>query len=200
MAEQGVISPSIAKRAKAAPLGILKKKPKGASPHPAFIDLIRRQLAHDYRDEDLRTNGLQIFTTLEPTVQNRAEETLSRALSQLEKERRLSKLEGAIVVVNPRNGEIRALVGGREQGEAGFNRGLGALRPIGSLVKPATFLAALEEGQHTLISPLQDHPVTIDNGQGEPWTPVNYDGKYSKRVTLIRALAESKNLAAVHLG
>ena len=200
MVEQGVISSSIAKKARIAPLKILKKKPKGAPPHPAFIDLIRRQLAHDYRDEDLRVDGLKIFTTLEPTVQNHAEETLSSTLSQLEKERRLNKLEGAIVVVNPRNGEIRALVGGRERGEAGFNRGLGALRPIGSLVKPATFLAALEEGQHTLISPLRDHRVTIDNGQGEQWTPVNYDGKYSERVPLIRALAESKNLAAVHLG
>ncbi|MCH9672943.1 MAG: penicillin-binding protein 1B [Gammaproteobacteria bacterium] len=200
MAERGVIEPAVASGAKDAPLGVLKSKPKGASPHPAFVDLVRRQLAKDYREADLRTEGLRIFTTLNPTEQHAAETSLRTRLAGLEKAKKLKSLEGAVVVVDPRNGEVSALVGGRQPSDAGFNRALNALRPIGSLVKPAVYLAALEGGKYTLVTPIEDRPITVNGAKGEPWTPTNYDGEYEGQVPLVRALAESKNLAAVHLG
>ncbi|MEM7255648.1 MAG: penicillin-binding protein 1B, partial [Pseudomonadota bacterium] len=200
MARDEVISAAEANGAKESPLGVSKKKPKGASPHPGFIDLVRRQLAEDYRESDLRTEGLRIFTTLDPHEQRQAERGLEARIGRLERSKKLSELNGAVVIVAPKTGEVTALVGGREVGAVGFNRALDAVRPIGSLVKPAVYLAALESKRYTLVSPLDDSPVEIKSGQGEPWRPANYDGKFEGQVPLRRALADSKNLATVHLG
>jgi penicillin-binding protein 1B len=82
----------------------------------------------------------------------------------------------------------------------GFNRALDAKRPIGSLVKPAVFLAALQTGQFTLASTLLDAPLTLKLDTGKEWAPENYDRQYRGDVTLARALAESLNLPTVRLG
>lgn len=189
--------------AKARPLGIVAKPPVGTSPHPAFLDLVHRQLRRDYREEDLRSEGLRIFTTLDPAVQHAAEQALGRRLAALEKVRRLppGKLEGAVVVTSTQTGEVLAVVGGRDARFAGFNRALDARRPIGSLIKPVVYLAALEQPQrYTLATLLDDSPLVWKERGIEQWTPANYDNAFHGMVPLYLALAHSYNVATARLG
>lgn len=200
MADQGHLTPGHAAKAKQRPLGVLSKPGPANSPHPAFVDLVRRQLRRDYREADLREQGLRIFTTLSPLAQRRAEKALSSVLSGLEGRRGLQRLEGAMVVTAADSAEVLAVVGGRQVREPGFNRALDAVRPIGSLVKPAVYLAALEPGAgYTLASPLQDEPVTVRGPKGA-WQPKNYDNVSHGQVPMHQALAKSYNLATVRLG
>ena len=96
----------------------------------------------------MRTNGLKLYTSLDTGIQNIAQNGLSETLTRLEQQHGIQSgtLQGAVIVVEPKQGEILALVGGRVKGYSGFNRALDAERPIGSLVKPAVYLTALEQG------------------------------------------------------
>lgn len=167
--------------------------------YPAYLDLVRRQLRRDYNEADLRERGLRIFTAFDPLVQRRAEQALSQTLKQLDAKG--SGLEGAMVVTDVVSGDVLAVVGGRRMRYAGFNRALDAVRPIGSLIKPAVFLAALERSErYTLISPLKDQPVSVKVPGNKLWQPTNYDKKFHGVVPLHEALAQSYNAATAHLG
>jgi len=184
-------------------LGVVKGGRRSSVRHPAFIDLVRRQLQRDYREEDLTSEGLRIFTTLDPWAQRILDRELPAGLQQIEKARRMSDgtLEGAAVVVSPQGGEVRALIGGRKAGFAGFNRALDAVRPIGSLIKPVVYLLALSRpDRYTLVTRLRDEPVRLEEATGRVWQPRNYDRKSHGLVSLHRALALSYNLATVRLG
>ncbi len=203
MANQGIIDLAQAEIAKAAPLGVGEKGGRPAGVYPAFTDLVRRQLKRDYREEDLRSEGLIIFTTLSPTIQGQAERAVREGLLGLEKLRKFKRgtLEGAAVVVSAAQGEVLALVGGREADYAGFNRALEAVRPIGSLVKPMIYLEALNDPKkYNIASPLNDNGVSLVAGDGKRWEPQNYDRKTHGHVPLYLALAKSYNLATVNLG
>ncbi len=203
MQRQGMIDAAAARRARAAPLGVVTRGGAGGGRYPAFLDLVRRQLRRDYREEDLTSEGLRIFTTLDPWAQSRVEQALSGGLRRLEKRHgmKAGTLEGAMVVASADEGEVVALVGGRRPRFAGFNRALDAVRPIGSLVKPAVYLAALmQPRRYTLITPLDDTPVSLRLDDGSRWEPNNYDRRSHGRVPLHQALARSYNLATVHLG
>src|SRR3989338_7665487 len=114
MRELGHINAEQFLRAKASPLGVAEKPGVGTSPHPAFLDLVRRQLRQDYDESDIRSEGLKIFTTLDPHVQRAAERALVTRLASLDAARKgTPPLEGAIVVTSTENGEVQALVGGR---------------------------------------------------------------------------------------
>jgi len=138
MLDHKLISNKVAKRAMASPLGVTAKKGRASVNYPAFLDLVRRQLHRDYNPEDLTSEGLRIFTTLDPWTQKKMEQAVTRRLDKLEKTKRLPKrkLQAAAIVVDSSSGEVRGLVGGRRAGYAGFNRALDAIRPIGSLIKP----------------------------------------------------------------
>ncbi len=201
--EQGHISDEQRLLASRAPLGVTGPEKQGSRNYPALLDLVRRQLHRDYREEDLTSEGLRIFTTLDPWIQEQAERAVSERLEKLEKQYKLppGELQGAAVVVGSENGEILAVVGGRDPRFAGFNRALDAVRPIGSLVKPAVYLTALQQPQrYSLVSPLEDTPVSIESRGGTVWTPSNYDKESHGRVLLHDALSHSYNLATVHLG
>jgi penicillin-binding protein 1B len=203
LADQGVIDGEEAETAKKAPLGVSGKGGRPAGAYPAFMDLVRRQLQRDYREEDLRSEGLRIFTTLSPMVQTEAEKAIRSRLPELEKSRRFKQgtLESAAVVATAAQGEILALVGGRETDFAGFNRALEAVRPIGSLIKPVIYLTALSEPErYSLATTLSDAAVSLRGGDGKLWQPHNYDKKTHGNVPLYKALAKSYNLATVHLG
>ncbi len=105
-----------------------------------------------------------------------------------------------MIVTNPHNAEVRALVGSRRIGYDGFNRALDAKRQVGSLIKPVVYLAALESGRHSLATQIEDAPITISLDNGTAWTPANFTEEMHGSVTTVRALAESFNLATVHLG
>ncbi|NCF27526.1 MAG: penicillin-binding protein 1B [Gammaproteobacteria bacterium] len=206
MRELGIITQARAKRSKSAPLGVIAAS-RGTSRYPAFVDLVRRQLRRDYRDEDLRGEGLRIFTTLDLRTQRIAEGALKKRIARLERGKSKTgggvkvELEGAVIVTAPQSGEALAVVGGRHQGRAGFNRALDAVRPVGSLIKPAVYLAALERPRrYTLASAILDEPVTIRGDSGSLWRPKNYDDTTHGRISLYEALVKSYNLATVRLG
>lgn len=203
MADQGFIAQDLANRAKKQPLGVGKKGRLSNARHPAFIDLVRRQLQRDYQEEDLTSEGLRIFTTLDPWAQQQLDKQIASGLNQLEKQRRLKKgsLQAAMVLVSPQGGEVRALSGGRDASFAGFNRALDAVRSVGSLIKPVVYLLALSQpDKYSLVSLLEDEPVNLKDAQGRIWSPKNYDRKAHGLVPLHQALAKSYNLATVNLG
>ena len=201
MHELGIITAARSKRAKSVPMGVIAAS-RGTSRYPAFVDLVRRQLRRDYRDEDLRGEGLRIFTTLDLRTQRVAERALAKRIARLERNRGGDGvLEGAVIVTAPQSGEALAVVGGRHRGRAGFNRALDAVRPVGSLIKPAVYLAALEQPRrYTLASRLLDAPISIPAATGIPWQPRNYDDQVHGRISLYEALVKSYNLATVRLG
>ncbi|HEX7061792.1 MAG TPA: penicillin-binding protein 1B [Woeseiaceae bacterium] len=202
LAEQGALSAEAARAETAEPLDLWDAERYGMAWYPAYLDIVRRQLAADYRDRDLTREGLRVFTALDPMVQAAAERELAAGLERLETARGLAggELAGAVVVTAAVSGEVLAVVGGRRAGFAGFNRALDARRPIGSLVKPAVYLAALESGRYTLASTVDDRPVELPLPNGNTWTPANFEKRTNGSVTLVRALAESLNLATVNLG
>ncbi|MEY6432403.1 penicillin-binding protein 1B [Thioalkalicoccus limnaeus] len=203
MAEYGVISRAEADQAKQATLGLREGGGRPTGDYPAFLQLVRRQLQRDYRDEDLRSEGLNIFTTLDPVIQSELESATRERMPALDRGRSfpVGTLETAAVVTSVFQAEVLAMVGGRDPSFAGFNRALDAVRPIGSLVKPAIYLDALSRPErYTLVSTLSDRPVSLIAGDGKRWEPKNFDRKVYGSVELYDALARSLNLATVNLG
>ncbi len=197
MSEQGVISPEEAKAAQARPLELNNKRRVRGS-FPAYLDLVRRQLRQEYREEDLTTLGLSIFTPFDPLLQRQLESSTTALLDQLNKG---GELESASVVTRFDSGEVAALVGGRKPSYAGFNRALDARRPAGSLLKPAVYLAALEQPRrYNLVTSVADSPVKVAGPGGQLWEPRNFDRKSHGNVLMYRALANSYNLATARLG
>src|SRR6185369_11601796 len=203
MAQYKVVDESAAKEAAKRPLGIVNTGSQAGSYYPAFLDLVRRTLRRDYREEDLTEAGLKIFSTLNPLIQSQSEKSLAQELDRLDKLRKQKtpkQLEGVVVVTAPQNGEVIAMVGGRQASFDGFNRALDAKRSIGSLVKPVIYLAAMESGQFNEASIIEDGPVEVKLANGKMWQPQNYSQEFYGPVPLVRALAQSMNLATVRLG
>jgi len=199
LAEQQVLSPEEAAAARQTPLGITQRGSLADSSYPAFLDLVKRQLREDYRDEDLTEEGLRVFTSFDPILQRKAEQAMTETLKRLGKA--AEGVEGAMLVTNPETGELQAMLGSRQPGFAGFNRALDASRPIGSLIKPAIYLAALEKpSQYTLTSLLEDEPFSVKGADGQVWKPQNYGRTAHGTVYLYQALANSYNLSTARLG
>jgi len=202
LGERGVVSAADAERAAAKPLGVARAGQKSAVFFPAFLDLVRRQLRADYKEEDLTESGLVVFSTLDPLLQEKAEYALESELDRQDASaRKVSHgLEGVVVVTAPQTGEVVAMVGGRNASFDGFNRALDAKRPIGSLAKPLVYLSALETGRFTPATIVHDQPVTIKLPNGQTWTPANYDRQIRGDMPAVRALTQSLNLPTVNLG
>ncbi|PIA66701.1 penicillin-binding protein 1B [Pseudomonas sediminis] len=201
LAEQGSITPEEAATAKEKPLGVTSRGSMADSSFPAFLDLVKRQLREDYREQDLTEEGLRIFTSFDPILQLKAEEALAETLKRLAGRKGVDEVQAGMVVTNPETGEIQALIGSRQPRFAGFNRALDAVRPIGSLIKPAIYLSALERpSQYTLTSWLEDEPFSIKGQDGQVWTPQNYDRKAHGTIYLYQGLAQSYNLSTAKLG
>ncbi|MFV9655951.1 penicillin-binding protein 1B [Pseudomonas sp. NY15366] len=201
LAEQGSITPEEAATAKQKPLGVTSRGSMADSSFPAFLDLVKRQLREDYREQDLTEEGLRIFTSFDPILQLKAEEALAETLKRLAGRKGVDEVQAGMVVTNPETGEVQALIGSRQPRFAGFNRALDAVRPIGSLIKPAIYLSALERpSQYTLTSWLEDEPFSIKGQDGQVWTPQNYDRKAHGTIYLYQGLAQSYNLSTAKLG
>ncbi|QFU74508.1 penicillin-binding protein 1B [Halioglobus maricola] len=197
MAGEGVISDEHALVAKAMPLG-LNSAPRIRNTFPAYLDLVRRQLRRDYREEDLTTLGLSIFTAFDPLLQQKLERSTTDVLKQIDSS---GELQSASIVTRFDSGEVAALVGGRKVSYAGFNRALDARRPAGSLLKPAVYLAALERPrEYSLATMIEDKPITVQVRGSDDWEPRNFDREAHGDVPLYRALAKSYNLATARLG
>ena len=188
-------------KAKQSPLNIVPKPNRGHGLYPAFIDLVKRDLQKDYREEDLMSEGLRIFTTLDPIVQEVSEKKMVQWIQHLEKKRDITPdtLQGGVVITRVGSAEVVAVVGGRNVRFEGFNRALDIQRSVGSLLKPALYLAALSKKQ-TLASFVDDEAIHITMRDGQVWIPENYDQTAHGPVLLVDALSHSYNLAAVNLG
>jgi len=199
--EQGVATPEAVAAAKKMPLGVTQRGSLAESSFPGFLDLVKRQLREDYREEDLTGEGLRIFTSFDPILQMKAEAAVSESFKRFSARKGGDAMETAMVVTNPESGEVQALVGSRQAGFAGFNRALDAVRPIGSLVKPAIYLTALEKpSQYTLTSWIKDEPFSVKGGDGQVWSPQNYERGSNGTIFLYQGLAHSYNLSSARLG
>ena len=185
-------------RSKKLPLGVVSRELVSTNDFPAYIDLVKDQLRKNYDEKDLTSEGLRVFTNLDPIIQREAQRSVSAVLNGLGKN---NSLQGAMVVSSAQTGDLLAVVGDRHAGYAGFNRALEAHRPVGSLLKPAIYLTALERpSEFTLTTPVRDAPVKIKDGRGGYWEPKNYSRESHGQVPLYVALAKSYNEAAANTG
>ena len=136
------------------------------------------------------SQDLVVTTTLDPKLQKIAQAKVKETLDGPGKEAGVS--EGAMVVMTP-DGAVRAMVGGRDYGTSQFNRATLALRQPGSAFKLFVYLAGIEAGMHPDDTVL-DAPLTFKG-----WSPGNFDDKYQGEISLTKALAESRNTAAVRV-
>ena len=173
---------------------------------PFFVDYLRRELEDNYSNAILTKEGLRIFSSLDLQMQRMAERALADGLKKLEATHPALKrkgdeegLEGAIVVLRPQTGEIKAMVGGRNYARSQFNRAFQAKRQPGSVFKPFVYLAALLHGGQ---SGTKYSPDTVINDSqftwtydGQEWQPHNYNNEYFGAVTMRKALENSLNSA-----
>ena len=199
--ETGLIDDAELARAKAAPLGITTAPGStSANRFPAYVDLVRRQLARDYPADALQGAGLSVMTGMSPAAQAYAEGAVVRTLKQLDR-RKGPPLQAGLVVTDVHDGEVRAVVGSRDPTKHGFNRAVEAARPVGSIIKPFVYLLALAQpSRWSLASFVDDSPVTVTLDSGKRWSPGNSDGRSHGTVRVIDALAHSWNQATVRLG
>jgi penicillin-binding protein 1A len=173
-----------------------------------YLEYVQQLLESAYGADVVFKGGLQVYTTLSPTMQLKAEQSLRDGLKALETRRLKAseksgtapvteRPEGALLALDPQTGHIKAMVGGYDFFKSEFNRATQARRQPGSSFKPFVYIAALEAGL-TPATVVEDSPVEFPGGpNGKPWKPENYDRKFRGPVTLQQALEESVNVAAV---
>ncbi|MGO2512070.1 transglycosylase domain-containing protein [Marinomonas polaris] len=177
----------------------LADKQKERSVFGDYLDLVAMQLSRDFDETTLATKNLRIYTGVDIRAQRAASLAMQRQVAALEKrDPKLNGLQGAMVVTDRLNGQVRAVVGSSGQHYTGFNRALGAVRPIGSLVKPPLYLSALATGRYTWWTEIEDKKLRFNIG-GQVWEPENYDRRTHGVVHLYEAMAKSYNLATVSL-
>lgn len=201
MQAEGYITASESMGAKAKPLNVIPRTHRSINRYPGFLDLVKRQLKQEYREEDFTSEGLKIFTTMDTQLQETLEKVVTAKLNQLEKLPHAKNLETAVIVTRRDSGEIAGMISGRENSAGGFNRALDAVRPIGSLIKPAIYLTALEyPNRYTITTKVSDTSIVVKGQNGTNWIPRNYDHREHGMVALHTALAKSYNLATVRIG
>jgi len=203
LVEIGILNQQEAAKYKVKPVKVQSKRTTALVLFPAFMDLVKRQLKSDYPEEVLKSEGLVIYTGLDPILQKNVEKTLAKQLKRLDgiASSKGDPLQAAIIIAEKGTGEIQAITGSRLPKTLGFNRALDARRPIGSLVKPAVYLTALSRPEtYNLVSLVDDSKYVYQPEFGEEWVPNNYDGLYHGKIPLFSALALSYNVATVRLG
>ena len=221
--DNGLLSPEETERWKAYPL-ILSSSSDYSGTAEYFVEFVRRQLDARF-GSDLYRSGYRVYTTLDLDTQQAAERALEARLEAIESgadgkfehptyqqyqnskadegERDLRStpyLQGLVVTIESRTGQIRAMVGGRDFGDSKFNRATQSLRQPGSTFKPITYTTALEAGYPLSHVMVDDSLSLIVKPDEPPWTPQNYDLKYEGPMTLRRALYLSRNTIAIKLG
>ncbi|MDL5365333.1 penicillin-binding protein 1B [Xanthomonas sp. NCPPB 2654] len=190
------------RQALAAPLGVPANPGLvAANRFPAYVDLVRRQLARDYPESALQGAGLSVLTGMSPSAQAYAEGAVTRTLKSLETNKKRPPLQAGLVLTDTHNGDVLAVVGSRDVSQPGFNRAIEAQRQVGSLLKPFVYLLALAQpDRYSLASWVDDSPVTVQLSRGKRWTPGNSDNRSHGTVRLVDALAHSYNQATVRIG
>ncbi|MFT5002889.1 MAG: penicillin-binding protein 1B [Flavobacteriales bacterium] len=200
MFEQHMLSLAEFEQAAESELSIRAHRRLAKKKYPAYLQLVNAEL-NEHISSFTQKSGIKVFTGFSHRSQQLLEHSVAQQLPLLERKYQQSDLEAAMIVTDINSGEIRALLGGRESGYAGFNRALNAKRHIGSLIKPAIYVAALERyQQYNFATILDDKAITLKKGSGKKWQPKNYDGKYRGQVSLIEGLVYSLNIPTINLG
>jgi penicillin-binding protein 1A len=207
MVETGVLKADQAKRASQAALALVPPERRRTTGQ-YFLEYVQQHLEQQYGADVVFKGGLQVYTTLSPSMQLKAETSVREGLRALEARRQASaksrgdtdlieRPEGALVAIEAQTGYVKAMVGGYDFFKSEFNRAVQARRQPGSAFKPFVFIAALESGM-TPASVVDDSPVEYPIGKsGKPWKPDNYDRKFRGPITYQQALEESINVATV---
>jgi len=175
-----------------------------------FIDYVEQLVENIYSRDILYYGGLKIYTTLDTRLQSAAQEAVKQGLQELDArmgldeydlapdEEKKDYLQAALVVIDPTNGKVKALVGGRDFSVSPYNRAIANNRQPGSVFKPFTYLTAIDLKNFTPASIIIDSPVTFryDN---QMWSPPNFDNRYLGPVTLKTGLTKSINIVAAKL-
>jgi len=200
MFEQNLLSVHEFEQAATAPLTIRAQRRFKNQNYPAYLELVKSELSEKLNNRQQKS-GIRVFTGFSHYSQQLLEQTAVQQLAKLENQHQQKDLQVAMIVTDIDSAQVRALVGDKQSGFAGFNRALHVNRPIGSLVKPVIYSAALERyEQYNLATVLDDKPITLKSGQGKTWQPKNYDNKYRGQVPLIDGLVNSLNIPTVNLG
>ncbi|CAN5585956.1 hypothetical protein BH23ACI1_BH23ACI1_31690 [soil metagenome] len=205
MATAGFISSDAADRAGREPLGIAARALDAEAPY--FVDAVSQQLRDEYGASV--AGAVDVYTSVDLHLQRLAHESLREGLARVDellarRQRQRQPAQAALVAIDPRTGEVLALVGGRTYNQSQFNRATNARRQPGSVFKPFVFLAAFEQaranGRHDVTSGtvFVDEPTTFEFNQ-QTWSPGNYDGQFEGPVTLRRTLALSRNIPTIKL-
>ncbi|RLC35352.1 penicillin-binding protein [Candidatus Shapirobacteria bacterium] len=175
-------------------------KGKSTIKAPHFVLWVKERLAERYSEEVVEGGGLKVITSLDLDLQEKAEEIVA---SEIDKAKRLGISNGALIGVNPKNGQVLTMVGSRgyfsDETDGKFNVVSQALRQPGSSIKPITYLTALNRG-YTPASMIMDTPVVFPGGAGQKdYKPHNYTGKFTGPLSLRYALGNSINTTAVKM-
>lgn len=197
--ERGFLSDAEYAQYLARPLGVIKRGSMNYSKTPAFMGVLKQEIATRFGDDFLSGNGIKIFTSLDPQAQQSAEKAVQSELDAIEKERGIKGLEAAMVVSSWRTAEVLAVVGSRTPQYEGFNRVLEGRRQVGSIIKPLVYLTAFHNGIH-LGTLVKDEPLTIKLASGQLWQPKNDDRKYRGSIAAHLAMARSLNVPTVRIG
>lgn len=168
--------------------------------YPGYLELVNRELNKLLPDQQILDAGVRVFTYFDLQKQTAMENSVEKSLPYLEKRPKTDKLEVAMISVNSDKGGVSALVAGRDVRYSGFNRVLDTKRNIGSLVKPAVYLTALQSPNYNLATLLDDSPLQVTNEEGNVWQPENFDRQYRGAIPLYQAFSNSINIPAVNLG
>ncbi|OGB84501.1 hypothetical protein A3F66_00395 [candidate division TM6 bacterium RIFCSPHIGHO2_12_FULL_32_22] len=173
----------------------IKESIKIYQPNARIIGLhlketLRLQLEELFGKEKLYTGGLKIYTTINKKLQELSEEKFKKQFSKLRKELG-SDVDGALVTIDVKTGEVKALIGGFDYKESQFNRALQAKRQMGSIFKPLVYACAIKKGKNFAFVDI-DEPLEINSGK-TVWRPQNYTRKFEGQMTLARALSLSNN-------
>lgn len=180
MVKEGYITTDQARLAMQEPIALAGKK-KRAVQASYFLDYIANQLVGKYGANRVYKGGLKVYTSLDIKTQQAAEGVLGQ-------------LQGAVIAIDPRNGYIKAMVGGRNYEESQLNRAVAEIRQPGSAFKPFVYAVGLNQGL-AANSILVDEPINISG-----YSPQNYDKKHRGPITMKKALRWSVNVASVKLG
>ena len=208
MASEEFITADAATRASREPLLIVPRAVDNEAPY--FVDMVNQQVETAYPGLMAQTAEISVYTTLDLNLQRAALDAVRMGLGRvdelLSKRRRKIKqtAQAALIAIDPRSGEILALIGGRSYNTSQYNRVTTARRQPGSVFKPFVYLAAFERGVEegrtdlTPASLTRDEPAIFEY-DNQVWEPKNYDD-YDGEVTWRRALAMSRNLGTVRVG
>lgn len=165
---------------------------------PHFVFYVKDYLAQHFSLGSIERGGFTITTSIDNNVQQMSENIVKEELSKVE---RLRISNGAALIVNVKNGDIMSMVGSKDYFATDIDGKYNvttALRQPGSSIKPINYLLAIEKGK-TLMSTVDDKPVSYPIRGQKTYTPQNYNGKYMGTVTIKTALASSLNIPSVKL-